>query len=328
MLIFTERLLNILPPKGRAKAIMLDEERAAAAVAMKAASNDLEAEWQRRAIVERNITVASRHVRTGTVSLNRMPLDKLRSLLADPPEEAEVHPYLVKSELEIRERLQPRLDRALAAFQPFAVVDDIAQWLDGAARAGVRFLDAPEVKLSAKVAPEEVERIRSKIAEIEAKLEAADWAPLPLADVREAIVREISEIAEKGRPMVRYTNRRSTPLKLGQALGFVNSPAGSRTAETLVWAMQDIITERALSLVGDIEPENALTNAQRETLLEQLAAERLEAERIEEAAIMAACAAGIPIARRREADPRAVLGIRDVSGRWRTRADVGLDDAA
>ncbi|WP_156334057.1 MULTISPECIES: hypothetical protein [unclassified Shinella] len=328
MLVFTERLLNILPPKGRAKAIMLDEERAAASAVVKAALNDLEAGWQRRDEIEQKLVLARQHDRTGTVSLARMPLDRLRAMLSRSEEEPEVHPLLVKAELEIRERLQPRLDRASDAFQSFAVVGDIAQWLAGAAEAGVRFVDAPEVKLPAKAVPEEVERVRSKIAAIEAAINDTTFAPLPLADVKEAIVREISEIAAKGQPRVCYNDRRSSPLKLGEALGISNSPAGPSTAATLVWAMQEIITERALSLVGDIEPERALTNAQRDALLEQLAAERLEAERNEEAAIMAAHAAGIAIARRREADPRAVLGIKDVSGRWRTRADVGLDDVA
>lgn len=325
---FTERLLNILPPKGRAKAIMLDEERAAASAAMKAALNDLEDAWQRRDEIEQKLVLARQHDRTGTVSLAHHPLEKLRKMLSRSEEEPEVHPLLVKVELEIRERLQPRLDRASAAFEAFAVVGGIAQWLAGAAEAGVRFVDAPEVKLPAKAVPEEVERVRSKIAAIETAINDTTFAPSPLADVREAIVREISEIAEKGRPRVRYTDRRSSPLRLGEALGISNSPAGPSVAETLVWAMQEIVTERALSLVGDIEPENALTNTQRDALLEQLAAERLEAERNEEAAIMAAHAAGIAIARRREADPRAVLGIKDVSGRWRTRADVGLDDVA
>lgn len=328
VLVFSEHLLNRLPPKGRAKAIMLDEERAAAGAAMKAALNDLEDAWQRRDNLERNIRNSERFVRTGTMSLAHHPLEKLREMLSRSEEAPEVHPLLVKAELEIRGRLQPRYDRASDAFQSFGVVDGIAQWLAGAAEAGVRFVDAPEVKLPAKAAPEEVKRVRSKIAEIEAAIHDTTFAPLPLADVKEAIVREISEIAAKGQPRVRYNDRRSSPLKLGEALGIRNSPAGPSTAATLVWAMQDVITERALSLVGDIEPERALTNAQRDALLEQLAAERLEAERIEEAAIMAAHAAGIAIARRREADPRAVLGIKDVSGRWRTRADVGFDDVA
>lgn len=328
VLVFSERILATLPPKGRAKAILLDEERAAALAVQKAAGKELEAGWYDRDEIEKKLALARQHDRTGTVSLAHHPLEKLRKMLSPSEGETEVHPLLVKAELEIRERLQPRYDRALAAFQSFAVVDDIAQWLAGAAEAGVRFVDTPEVKLPAKAVPEEVERVRSKIAAIEAAINETTFAPLPLADVKEAIVREISEIAAKGQPRVRYNDRRSSPLKLGEALGISNSPAGPSTAATLVWAMQEIITERALSLVGDIEPERALTNAQRDALLEQLAAERLEAERIEEAAIMAAHAAGIAIARRREADPRAVLGIKDVSGRWRTRADVGFDDAA
>lgn len=328
VLIFTERLLNILPPKGRAKAIMLDEERAAASAALRAATNYLEDGWRRRDDIDTKLTLARQHVRTGTVSLHRMPLEKLREKLSQPSEEAEVHPLLVKAELEIRERLQPRLDRASATFQSFAVVEEIALWLEGAAEARVRFVDARDVTYAGKTVPAEIERIRMEIAEIEVKLEAASLAPLPLADAREAIVREIEDIAHEGRPRISFTARRSSPLDLGRALGLGNSTGGQRTAETLVWAMKDIITDRALALVGDIEPENALTNSQREALLEQLAAERLEAERIEEAAIMAVHAAGIPIARRREADPRAVLGVKEISGPWRTRADVGLNDVA
>lgn len=328
LLIFSEDHLNFLPPKARAKAIMLDEARSSAMTASRKASDGLEEAWFSRDKLERDIRASGQLIRTGTINLARHPLEKLRELISGATDEDRVTPILAKAELEIKERLEPRRNRAVEAFEAFAVVDDVARWLDDARRAGVRLADALEVKLPKKDFRQEVERIRAEITELEARFETADFAPLPLASVREAIIREIDMIAERGRPTLSYTTRRASPINLERALGFVNSPAGPRTAETLVWAMQDIITERALSLVGNVEPENALTDEQREALLEKLAAERLEAERFEEALIMAAFAEGTVITRRREADPRAVLEVIETSGRWRSRHDVGFDDVA
>lgn len=326
MTVFTENHLNFLPKKAREKAIALDEARDAAAAAMRAALNDLEAGWARRDGIERDARAAGNLVRTGTVNLSAYPTDRLRELVSGATDEDRITPLLAKAELEIAERLKPRMDRASETFQAFAVVDELVLWLNDAMRAGVRLADAPAVKLKAADPLREVERIRGDIAEIEGKLDAADGAPLPLSEIRAAIVAEIDEIAAKGRPILGYTAREVSPIRLDRALGLVNSTAGPRVAETLVWAMKDIITERALALVGDLEPENALSDAQRDALLEKLAAARLEAERMEEAVIVAAAAAGTTISRRREADPRAVLEVVENSPAWRSRHDLGLDD--
>lgn len=54
--------------------------------------------------------------------------------------------------------------------------------------------------------------------------------------------------------------------------------------------------------------------AERAERLAAVAAELFEAECVEERLIEASEAAGVPIARRADADPRAVLGVRDVMG--------------
>lgn len=324
MPVFTEAQLNFLPKKARAKAIALDEQRDAAAAAMKAASADLEEAWQRRDAIERDARNAGQRIRTGTVNFSSLPLDRLRELIAAPSEEDRVTPLLAKVELEIAERIKPRLDRARAAFDALAVADDAALWLNDAIRAGVRLADAPAAKIKNGDYLREVERIRGDLEEIERRFELADSAPLPLASIREAIVAEIDEIAERGRPTLSFVAREVSPLRLDRALGTVASKGGPRLAETVAWAVRDVLVDRALAIVGDTEPENALTDQQRDAALEKLAAERLEAERTEEALIVAAASVGTVVARRREADPRALLEIVELSAPWRSRHDLGV----
>ncbi|WEX77980.1 hypothetical protein PYH37_002824 [Sinorhizobium numidicum] len=327
MPVFSDVHINFLPKKARAKAIALDEARDAAAAAVKAANNDLEAGWARRDAIERDARNAGQRIRTGTVNLANYPTDKLRALISGATDEDLVTPLLAKAELDIAERLKPRLDRASEAFQAFAVVDATVQWLNEAMRAKARLEDAPAAKLKTSDFLKDVERVREEIAEIEERLAAVEYAPLPLADVRKSIVREIDAIAERGRPSISFTAREVSPIRLDRALGFVNSKAGPRIAETLVWAMRDVITEQALALAGTIEPENAMSDDERDAALGKLAADRLAAERLEETTITAAAAIGQVIPRRADADPRAVLEVVETSPAWRSRHDIGLDNA-
>ncbi len=321
--IFTQVMLDFLPEKARAKAIRLDEDFDAAGAAVKAAQRDLEDAWLRRDLAERNAQAAEKTPRTGTV---KHPLDKLRKMLAEG--DAEIDPAFAKIEIEIGERLQPRLDRANAVFQAQGVVQSCGYWITDAMRAGVRLRDAAPIKLTAKDFRREVEDVRNELLGLADHLYRVETAPQPLAVVREAIVREIDEIANRGRPTLSLTAREVSPLRLDRALGVVNSERGPRIAETLIWLLRDEAVSKAMTLVGDVEPEGALSDAERDAALERLAAEILAAGRREEAAIEAAAEAGTVIFRRSDADPRAVLGIEELTPGWRSRHDVGLDDMA
>lgn|GEM_PF-3575093 len=323
MPVFHDDFLNFLPKKARAKAVALDEARDAAAAAMKAANADLEDAYIRRDRVEREARAAGQTVRPGT---EKHPLDQLKKLLSENSDQ--IVPAVARIEIEIAERIQPRLDRASEAFQSIAaVVDAAASWIGEAKRAGVKLVDAPAVaRPKTSDFLQEVEKARAEIDEIEDALDRVEAAPCTLADVRAAITTEIDEIAERGRPSISFTARSVSPLRLDAALGLVNSPRGARSAETLFWLMRDQIVARALSLVGDLEPENALTDAQRDTEIDRLAAELLDASRREEAIITAALAIGMSIPRRRDCDPRALLEVVETTPGWRSRFDVGLSD--
>ncbi|GAA0607933.1 hypothetical protein [Paenochrobactrum glaciei] len=323
MSVFHDDHLTFLPKKARAKAVALDEQRSAAAAAMKAANADLEDAYMRRDRVEAADRTAGQTVRPG---VEKMPLDDLKRRLAENDDA--VTPAVAKITVEIEERIKPRLDRASEAFQAIAaVVDNAASWIGEAKRAGVKLTDAPTpAKPKSGEFLKEIDRVRNEIDEIEDALDRVEAAPCTLAEVRSAIIAEIDEIAERGRPNISYTNRAASPLRLDTALGFVNSPRGPRVAETIVWAMQDIIKERALSLVGDIEPDGALTEAQRDAEIDRLTAELLDANRREEAVITAAAAVGMSVPRRRDCDPRALLEIVETTPGWRSRFDVGLTD--
>ncbi|CUX08637.1 hypothetical protein [Agrobacterium deltaense] len=323
MAIFTEAMLNFLPEKARSKAIRLDEDFDAAGAAVKAAQSDLEDAWLRRDLAERNAQTSGKHTRTGTV---RHPLERLRKLLAEG--DAEIDPAFAKIEIEIAERLQPRLDRANAVFQAQGVVQSCGYWIADAMRAGVKLRDAAPVKLTAKDHRREVEEARNELSDLTDQLYRVESAPQPLSVIREAIAREIDEIADRGRPRLSFTAREVSPLRLDRALGIVNSERGPRIAETIIWLLRDEAVAKAVTLIGSVEPEGAMSDTERDAALERLAAEILAAGRREEAAIEAAAEVGMVIFRRSDADPRAVLGIEELTPGWRSRHDVGLDDMA
>jgi hypothetical protein len=96
---------------------------------------------------------------------------------------------------------------------------------------------------------------------------------------------------------------------LGQVTGF----SSARLINLLgldVWLLRDLMVERGEAEIAKIaDDDHALSPQDRAAKEVDLLADILELERLEEAHIMAAEAAGQAIARRSNADPRAILGV-------------------
>jgi hypothetical protein len=158
-----------------------------------------------------------------------------------------------------------------------------------------------------------VERYRQTILGIRAEIETVRKAPLPPADVKRLARAWVDQHAKRGRPHIQVDGDRADILfERTAALVRGDRLAAAVSADFLLWLFRDQVVEALEREVEALNVQGALTRDERAARLEALRAALLEAERREEAAITRARTEGTLIARRPDADPRAVLGIRFV----------------
>lgn len=300
--LFTPDILAILPKSSQDKIIHLSEMRADAHAVVKGAEAALDDAHQRR-------DRAELAYRSQVERLTYSPSGQSRALTSE--EIASIRAPLDRVEAEI-DRLKARRDRATENWQAFDFLADVRNWLGDAKMAGRRLKAAQPMKLPTGDFHKAVENARRRLDEIEIEAERVELAPLPLAELREAVEAEIDSLAGKGALFLDPRIRNGSPLRIEAAFGL--SGQGDRVsalAASLVFLLRDQIKTSALALLPEKELPGALTDTDRNRELARLTAERLEIERAEEAAIVAAAAAGIVIPRRREASPLAILEISE-----------------
>lgn len=158
--------------------------------------------------------------------------------------------------------------------------------------------------------------VEAKRAELVAIAERrADIANRPAVakDLKAAISRAVAGEAEKGRPPFdprirggrdpsKFAEQLRVRVYTGQFL-----TVGEGGVPFLVWLLADQIEARLHALVDEADLTGAMSDAEQVAAQAALDAERLAIEREEEALIRMAEAQGMAIARRADADPRAVL---------------------
>ena len=299
---FKSEIIQALPETAREKLHGLIEGREDAYAVLRAAESALEEAHRARDRAE--IAYRSRVERT-TYSASgqavRLPEYEIAKLRAP----------VIRAEEDV-ERLKVRRNRAAEVWQTFDFLADLREWIGEARMAGRRFKAASPVKPVSSDFHKSVEHARRRLDEISIEAERVELAPLPIAELRAAVEAEVDALAGKGALFVDPRIRSGSPLKLEGALGV--SGQGDRVsslASSLVFLLRDQIKTSALALLPAKELPGSLSDAARKAELARLSAERLEFERAEEAAIVAASAAGITIARRRDASPLAVLEIAE-----------------
>ena len=300
--LFTNDILAILPKSSQDKIIHLSEMRADAHAVVKGAEAALDDAERRR-------DRAALTYRTQVERLTYSPSGQSRAL--SPEESASLHAPLDRIDAEI-ERLRSRRDRAIEAWSNYDFLADVRNFLGEAKMSGKRFRSAPPTKVPTGDFHRAVESARRRLDELAIETERVELAPLPLAELHAAVEAEVDAIAGRGALFVDPRIRSGSPLKLEAAFGL--SGQGDRVsslASSLLFLLRDQIKAAALALLPAKELPGAMTDAARKAELARLTAERLEIERAEEAAIVAAAAAGITIARRRDASPLAILEISE-----------------
>jgi hypothetical protein len=295
-------LLDLLPKNSRTKLERLVEQRSNAYAILRSATNDLEAAWKARdrasmtfaAACEKAVFSPSgqrRHLDDAEVAALRAPLDRAETEIAT---------------------LQDRVDRATTAWTETDLVEEIRRWLGELRKAGRRLKPAEPPKAPTGDPRRAVEQARARLDEIDDQIARTESAPRTLAELRAAVIAEIEALAERGHIHVDPRTRGGSPLRLAAALA-TNGPGDRPQAavQTLVALLVEPIREAALALLPAEELPGALSDADRERELARLADDRLATERAEEAGITAAEAAGLTVARRRDANPAAVLDVEE-----------------
>jgi hypothetical protein len=219
--------------------------------------------------------------------------------------------------------LDERISRLEARLSPLPKAIDA--WLERLPRGAVIELhDASvDVKLgkneSATVA---IERSRERLAELAADLHQVRSAPLPSADVKNAVRAQVEDLAAKGCPGVMGALEIGSPLTWPRSILSLQvqgtSPGGAITGLAMgeapdafaltVWANKEAILEKLFAEIDALADDDAsLDDLARSRREKEIAAEALAVERHEEALIELAEGQGTEIARRPDADPRAVL---------------------
>jgi hypothetical protein len=171
-----------------------------------------------------------------------------------------------------------------------------------------------------------IERVRNEIAERRADIHQVRSAPIPSSVAKRMVRAQVERLAESGAPnvlpVVEIAGRIGWPQRImrGDFLGAAAGVAATGRAAVsgpdglalVAWLFKDRLLEKLESEIDDLASDDAaLSDEQRAEREAALLHGILEAERIEEALIEQTELAGQPIARRPDADPRAVLGLAD-----------------
>jgi hypothetical protein len=237
---------------------------------------------------------------------------------------------------------QERVDRADAArkaaedeFGKFQFLDQTIDWLKFYSERGGRLghQTLPAVRLQrGENFRTAVDRVRAQIGACDTEWAHVDAAPMPLVELKAAIVQQVDRLAASGEPKILARDGVGGPTDLDTMIRARRANTADPTNLTTVlrvqragdllmsdvsspfvfWLDRDRIIERLHALAAAQDFTSALTDDQRDAALERLLDKRLELEFAEEALIIGAAEEGTIVARRRDADPRAILQVAEV----------------
>lgn len=313
-----ETILANLPTQSRDKLERLITDRAAAYHAYTAASD--RAMETRTELGRLHGIVQHQLANAGFVSPEAHPATAIaaqRKAMRDAP-------ITVKMAMKPVEAAERRLklaeearERAAAKMNDFTFLGEVETWLKRTATPGGEFRSAQIEMPKVRDPIAEIGKVRKQIEAIADKWAAAEAAPTPAIVLKSRAFKEIDSIADVGAPRLTEHNRSHEPLGLAHKLA-VNTRAGAEGttsiigdagASFLIWLMRDELKEKIGKMIDGLSFQGAMSDEDREKAFSEISEQRLNLERTEEALIELAEADGRSIARRPDADPRAILGI-------------------
>jgi hypothetical protein len=217
---------------------------------------------------------------------------------------------------QLRERLEIERDRQAERHRSLSrIVSACNQfWMELRLPAGsvLESVRVPEVKLKAsETCAAALATVREQIARTQQEIALVRRAPLKRASQQEAIRAYVGRLTEQARPRVGFDVRGNA------VVSWVEDLIASRNdlMGILTWVLgaEAIATAFARELEQEPEAANAVSPLEREKKLSELSVSLLSLERYEEALICKSLAEGVPLERRSDANPIAVLNVAIVA---------------
>jgi hypothetical protein len=228
----------------------------------------------------------------------------------------------VQHELEDAEDRCRQLAERIAAAQQrrSRLVDNIAAWLAVLPPDAIIKTHPPGTATKREAALADLEPLRAKLVELRGEVQTIRFAPMPASNAKAAMRKQVESLAAAGQPDV-------LPLLDGYPLRFPQEHIQMQTSTAqgigitthsqpnllalFTWLHRDELIGDLEDLIDEVagDDEQALSPDQKRAKEAEVLAAILQFERQEEALIEALEASGATIARREEADPRAVLNI-------------------
>jgi hypothetical protein len=190
-----------------------------------------------------------------------------------------------------------------------ALAGNILNWLTALPRS-VELVAAPAVSakpLKNETLTKALARIRAEIDSTRLVLRNVEAAPLPKADLKAKAREQVEALAAKGKPTLN-TDRGTLTIAFTDPNSFGPSPQAP--AALLAWLHADTMVARLEVEIDALpEPALAISALEKQRRIADLMGSIEVLERTEEALIARAAIDGVEVLRRRNADPRAVLGV-------------------
>lgn len=230
------------------------------------------------------------------VAAERKRADKLRKEIADLNMQADVR----------RERSAPAMQ----------LVKSLEQYVESLGRRTVTMgptQNPPKLGKNETVWSA-VNDIRTRIEKIRAEMRATIHAPIPSTEAKQLCRQYVAALAERGTvdvlPVIEGRRYPTLPTDLDLPTMTPTPPVD--TVGLMAFLFKDgFIAALEREVDANSDDQSALTSVERTERLGHLAREMLAAERIEEALIVYGAENHMPVERRPDADPRAVLGLDD-----------------
>jgi hypothetical protein len=239
------------------------------------------------------------------------------------PEEFAAASRDVELAKEPKDREAARHQRASeAAEMPTALLRNLEKWIASVASHVLKDESLPEPKLrKGESIPDAIERCRRVVRELRAEARNVKAAPIPSTESKAILRGYVDALGESAAPDLHYVIEAGHPRVDWPTDGIVQvshefgrgqfaHPAVLPAVALMAWAAPDTLYA---ALCRDVDAESddtaALSAEDRFKKQATIAADRLANEREEEFWIERMRADGLAIARRPDADPRAVLGL-------------------
>jgi hypothetical protein len=168
--------------------------------------------------------------------------------------------------------------------------------------------------------PSAIEARRRRVGELKADLKQIELAPWPSKLTKARAREQLAELAKRGRPdvfalverfdVIAWPTLPQRTIHTADGKGSVTLPETLDASALMAWALGPALVAAVDREIDELsDDDKALTAEMRKQRAAEISAEILAVEREEESLIEMADAQQLPIIRRTDADPRAVLGV-------------------